>query len=259
MSRMRTICGPRGGRFTCFGKSGSSTAFPILSLIASMARLPMSTVHRTNPPGNTTEKPSTSTPPARLTTSLKYLISISPSNTSAINTAFQLYWQQADLKTATIHPDAYFAITDPQQPEDRNMNHFFLEIERSKFSNYQDGEPSIIRKLGKYYDLFDTRACEKDWGFKQFRVIVVQRTDERRRNLCYALQEKYKHRMFWLTTEALYKQDIGVDAFLTPKDHQERAYGFSTFRENLVRLNQSLEKAGTLILSPASEQPLGSS
>ena len=172
--------------------------------------------------------------------------------------SLQLYWQQADLKTATIHPDAYFAITDPLQPNDRNTNHFFLEIERSKFSKYQDGEPSIIRKLGKYYDLFDTRACDKDWGFHQFRVIVVQRTDERRRNLCYALQEKYRHRMFWLTTEPRYKQDIGAEAFLTPKDHQEKTYGFLTIRENLVKLNQSLEKAGTLILSPASEQPLGS-
>ena len=64
--------------------------------------------------------------------------------------------------------------------------------------------------------------------------------------------------MFWLTTETLYKQDIGADAFLTPKDHQAKAYGFLTIRENLVRLDQSLEKAGTLILSPASEQPLGS-
>ena len=27
--------------------------------------------------------------------------------------SLHLYWQQADLKTATIHPDAYFAITDP--------------------------------------------------------------------------------------------------------------------------------------------------
>jgi hypothetical protein len=168
--------------------------------------------------------------------------------------ALDFHWQQADLKTATIHPDAYFSIG-----KEDTWHHFFLEIERSKISNYKDGEPSIIRKLGKYYDLFDTRTCDKDWGFRQFRVIVVQRTDERRRNLCYALQEKYRHRMFWLTTEARYKEDIGAEAFLTPKDHQEKAYGFLTIRENLVNLTQSLEKAGTLILSPASEQPLGSS
>jgi hypothetical protein len=132
-----------------------------------------------------------------------------------------LYWQQADLKTATIHPDAYFSIGKGEK-----WNHFFLEIERSKIGNYREGESSIIRKLGKYYDLFDTNGCEKDWNFKQFRVIVVQRTDERRQNLCNALQSKYKHRMFWITTEALYKADIGGDIFKTPKDYADKTYSF---------------------------------
>jgi hypothetical protein len=133
----------------------------------------------------------------------------------------KLYWQQADLKTSGIHPDAYFSIGK----EDK-WHHFFLEIERSKVSNYRDGESSIIRKLGKYYEYFDTPACEKDWNFKQFRVIVVQRTDERSKNLCNALREKYNHRMFWLTTEAKYKADIGTEIFKTPKDHHERSYSF---------------------------------
>lgn len=137
--------------------------------------------------------------------------------------ALQLYWQQADLKTKTIHPDAYFSIG-----KDDKFNNFFLEIERSKVSNYRDGEPSIVRKLDKYYKLFDSAACEKDWSFKQFRVIVVQRTDERRKNLLTALHEKYAHRMFWLTTEKHYKTNggIGGEIFLTPKDHADRAYGF---------------------------------
>ena len=137
-----------------------------------------------------------------------------------------LYWQQADLKTKTVHPDAYFAITDPAKPEDRNTQHFFLEVERSKVSNYRDGEPSIVRKLAKYYNLFDTAQSEKDWGIRQFRVVVVQRTDERRRNLCHALRARYGHRMFWLTTESLYRDNIGGEIFLTPKDAPLAAYGF---------------------------------
>lgn len=138
-----------------------------------------------------------------------------------------LYWQQVDLKTRTIHPDAYFAITDPTKPEGKNTHHFFFEVERSKVSKYKDGEPSILRKLARYYDLFDTQACERDWGFRQFRVVVVQRTEERRRNLCNALVEKCRHRMFWLTTESLYKEDIGTEVFLTPRDHEARLYSFS--------------------------------
>lgn len=138
-----------------------------------------------------------------------------------------LYWQQADLKTRTIHPDAYFAVTDLLQPEDKNTHHFFLEIERSKTGKYKDGESSIFRKLVRYYDLFDTPDCEKDWGFRQFRVIVVLHTEHRRRNLCTAFAEQYRHRMFWLTTEPLYKQDIAGEIFLTPKDGREKPYALA--------------------------------
>ncbi len=138
-----------------------------------------------------------------------------------------LYWQQADLKTRTIHPDAYFAVTNPAKPEGRNTHHFFLEIERAKAGKYKEGEPSILRKLIRYYDLFDTSGCEKDWGFRQFRVIVVQRTEHRRRNLCAAFAEQYRHRMFWLTTEDLYKRGIGAGIFRTPKDFQTAEYSLA--------------------------------
>ncbi len=139
-----------------------------------------------------------------------------------------LYWQQTDLKTKSIHPDAYFAITDLERPEGKNTHHFFLEVERSKVSSYKDGEPSILRKLARYYDLFDTQACERDWGFRQFRVVVVQRTEERRRNLSSAFPKRYRHRMFWLTTEGLYQHDIGGEIFLTPRDRESVPRGFLT-------------------------------
>ena len=32
--------------------------------------------------------------------------------------------------------------------------------------------------------------------------------------------------MFWLTTELLYKEDIGAAIFRTPKDLDSRAYSF---------------------------------
>jgi hypothetical protein len=140
----------------------------------------------------------------------------------------KLYWQQADLKTDHIHPDAYFSITDPAKPEGKNTYHYFLEIERSKIGNYKDGQPSIIRKLSAYYKHFDTNLCEKDWGFKQFRIIVVQRTEERMENLLTTLSEDHKHRMFWLTTEGKYKQDIGAEIFKTPKDFEKVDYSFTT-------------------------------
>jgi hypothetical protein len=135
-----------------------------------------------------------------------------------------LYWRQADLKK-TIHPDALFAITDPKKPDGKNTNWFFLEIERSKIGNVRDGEPSIIRKLGAYYDYYNSDECEKEWqDFKMFRVVVVQRTHTRRKNLLKVLEEKYKHRMFWLTTEAAHNYHMAGQIFATPKDYSANSY-----------------------------------
>lgn len=109
-----------------------------------------------------------------------------------------------------MNPDAYFSITDPKK-ESKNTNHFFLEVERAKIGNYKDGEPSIIRKLNGYYAYYNSDKCEKAWGFKTYRVIVVLRNNERRANLLQAMQEELKHRMFWLSIEGT------LDDFRTPK------------------------------------------
>ena len=93
--------------------------------------------------------------------------------------------------------------------------------------HYIDGEPSIIRKLGKYYEYYGTDKCEKEWlDFQHFRVIVVQRTDERRKNLLKQLNKQFNHRTFWLVTEADYKENIGGAIFKTPKDYETAAYSF---------------------------------
>lgn len=132
----------------------------------------------------------------------------------------KLYWQQSDLKRG-IHPDALFKlIRDGQQLS------FFLEIEKSKNSKYIDGEPNIIRKLARYSDHYDTDACLNDWGFRKFRVIVVQTNDTRRQNLLQVLREKLNHRMFWLTMEQAYKSDITGPIFQTPKDDSHNTYSF---------------------------------
>lgn len=108
-----------------------------------------------------------------------------------------------------------------------NTLYYFLEMERAKIGHYRDGEPSIMRKLGKYYEYYGTDKCEKEWiDFRQFRVIVIQRTHERRENLLKQLNKEYNHRMFWLTTEPGYRYDIGGDIFNTPKDFEKVAYSF---------------------------------
>jgi hypothetical protein len=125
-------------------------------------------------------------------------------------------WRQTDLKH-TIHPDALFTIEDPANP-DRDFA-YFLEIERSKFGNYRDGEPQILRKLGAFYQYFNTTDCEKEWGFRLYRVVVVQRTEARRDGLLAALRETYNHRMFFLTTEEAYRENMAGPIFRTPMDY----------------------------------------
>ena len=132
-------------------------------------------------------------------------------------------WRQADLKR-TVHPDALFTIADPNDP-DREFC-YFLEVERSKFGNYKNGEPQILRKLGAYYGYFSSTGCEKEWGFRQYRVIIVQRTEARRAGLLTALQGRFPHRMFWLATEETCRKDIGGEIFKTPKDHMGSSYSF---------------------------------
>jgi hypothetical protein len=101
---------------------------------------------------------------------------------------YTLRWQQSGLKHG-INPDAYFSLTNPRK-EDKNTHHFFLEIERAKIGNYKEGEPSIIRKLKRYYDYYNTPGCEDAWGFRTYRVVTVMRNDERRANLLRAIASR---------------------------------------------------------------------
>jgi hypothetical protein len=132
-------------------------------------------------------------------------------------------WRQTGLKR-TVHPDALFHVADPANPGKAFC--YFLEIERAKLGNYRNGEPQILRKLRKYYGYFNSTDCEKEWGFRQYRVIVVQRSDARRDGLLMALQKSCNHRMFWLTTETAYRKDIGSSIFKTPKDDAPVAFSF---------------------------------
>lgn len=139
---------------------------------------------------------------------------------------FSLYWQQRDLKR-TVNPDALFAITDPRQPEGENTLYYFLEVEKTKPGNFKNGESKIMRNLTKYYSYFNTDQCEKEWvNFRKFRVTIITRNEERRRNLLKALSARHNHRMFWLTTEPSYREDIGGKIFLTPKDYGTESYSF---------------------------------
>ena len=115
-------------------------------------------------------------------------------------------WQQAGLKCG-VNPDAYFSLTNPVT-EGKNTHHFFLEVERAKIGNYREGEPSIIRKLRRYYDYYNTTGCESEWGFRTYRVVTVLRNEERRANLLRAMAAELNHRMFWIGVESCRTADL---------------------------------------------------
>jgi len=62
---------------------------------------------------------------------LDHELEISYFHIAVKNLPRRLYWQQTDLKRS-VHPDAYFALTDPALPEGKNTFHYFLEIEKGK-------------------------------------------------------------------------------------------------------------------------------
>lgn len=99
-----------------------------------------------------------------------------------------LDWNQDDL-TKGVFADAYFSITGTQ------TNDFFLEIERQYMSD------NLIKKATRYFEYYDTPQCEKDWGFRKFRVIFVHQTHARAKHFLKVLEKDYKNRMFWLTTK----------------------------------------------------------
>lgn len=126
----------------------------------------------------------------------------------------ELYWLQKDLKRG-IHPDAYFAITDPSKAG-KNTNHFFLEVERQRMGGMWEGRPSILRKLDRYYDLYNTGGCEKAWGCRTFRVVIVVKTPRRMHNLLQTLTGNLYHGMFLLS--------CAPGVYQTPKDSHVRSY-----------------------------------
>ena len=139
-----------------------------------------------------------------------------------------LYWQQSDLKRG-IHPDVLFKLI-----RDGQQLCFFLEIEKqhSKLDPMSvRHKKGILAKLARYAEYFDTDECRKDWNFSKFRVVIVQKDNARkpaarRQNLLTALSKKLPYRMFWITTDTLYKNDIGADIFLTPKDFEHSTVSF---------------------------------
>lgn len=137
---------------------------------------------------------------------------------------WELSWKKTDLKHV-VDPDDAFEIVNPQLPEGKNVAHFFYEEENKK-KDFED----LYEKFARYEKLYGTPDCKKHWDFTKFWVIVQMPNEERRKNILhYLATTNLKTRTFLFTTDELITTNPGGKIFLTPKDYENKAYGFLDF------------------------------
>ena len=85
-------------------------------------------------------------------------------------------------RESVITPDAFFIMADERQ--DNNARHFFLEVQRSRPSEYENGTSNLIRKAKAFVAY---RQANPDGP--PFRVLFVFPTLERSLNFCAAAQK----------------------------------------------------------------------
>lgn len=126
---------------------------------------------------------------------------------------YELFWLQHGLKRG-VNPDALFALTSPAAPTDANTAYYFLEVEHAGEGNYREGRSVLLRRLSRYSTYQGSAECRGDWAwFEEFRVLIVVRTEARRRNLLVKLSGSLPLLMFWIGVEGA---EVTPTAFETP-------------------------------------------
>jgi len=58
-----------------------------------------------------------------------------------------LDWAEHGGERLSVNPDALFGLKDNEKPEGQNTAYFFLEIVRSRESEYESQESNFMRKM----------------------------------------------------------------------------------------------------------------
>src|SRR2546428_13768013 len=58
-----------------------------------------------------------------------------------------LDWAENGSGRLSVNPDALFGLKDREKPEGQNTTYFFLEIVRSRESDYRRGQSYFMRKM----------------------------------------------------------------------------------------------------------------
>lgn len=124
-------------------------------------------------------------------------------------------WLQKDVDAAeSLNPDAVMVITkgDKAFP-------FFIEIDRSKLDSHKrrdddKKQAQVVSQSERYYRYYNSDECEKDYGFRQFRVLRIEPYAHRVQHLQGKLPN---HRMFWITAKDQLLTNTADSIFATPK------------------------------------------
>ena len=143
-----------------------------------------------------------------------------------------LDWAENGSGRLSVNPDALFGLKDREKPEEQNTTYFFLEIVRSRESDYRRGESYFMRKMQAFLAYHRQGKHTARYGISNFRVITVTPTKQRALNLCEKLQKAgFAFKRFWFTDLSPISVDeparILEKVFFTPKDFQDGAlYSF---------------------------------
>jgi len=137
-----------------------------------------------------------------------------------------LDWAENGSGRLSVNPDALFGLKDRGKPEGENTTYFFLEIVRSRESDYQQQQSYFMRKMEAFVAYHRQGKHTARYGIGNFRVITVTPTRQRALNLCQKLRKVgLGYKRFWFTD--LESVSLGEPAsilekiFFTPKDFEQ--------------------------------------
>src|SRR5216683_7099571 len=137
-----------------------------------------------------------------------------------------LDWAENGSGRLSFNPDALFGLKDREKPEGQNTTYFFLEIVRSRESDYQSQQSYFMRKMDAFVAYHSQGKHTARYGITNFRVITVTPTKQRAQNLCQKLRNAgLAFKRFWFTELDSVSADeptgILERIFFTPKDFHE--------------------------------------
>lgn len=143
-----------------------------------------------------------------------------------------LDWADHGSGRLSVNPDALFGLKDRDKPEGQNTTYFFLEIVRSRESEYEQQQSNFMRKMQAFVAYHAQGKHRERYGIGNFRVITIAPTRQRALNLCEKLRNAgLSSKRFWFADLATVcnedRAGILEKVFFTSQDYQDGVlYGF---------------------------------